>query len=196
MVDLKKLWEKLKNKFERKYFDLKDNYCSEYMQEIEDLRGKLDKVMTENTVLKSKMEKLQQEDRIIIKKVRSKEIDKDELVERIRNKFSGVQIITLDEKYRVPKSKTKILEKLEDQEFKLRYYSNYFDCENYAFMEQSMMAFKHLCNSVGVVISYSSGHSFNIVVTRNEIFLYEPQSHKIVEGGTEMYKVDNQIIVI
>lgn len=191
-----KCYKRFKDFFKEIVWNMQNCICEEYLEEIQRLQLKVDELGTKLTVFKGKLEKLQQEDRIIVQKIESETISSEELEERIRDKFKGVEIHTLDTKYRVAKNRTEIKEKLDNQDFKLKYYSNFFDCENYAFMEQSMMAFKHLCNSVGVVISYRSSHAYNIVVTANDIFLYEPQTQRIIEAGTEMYKTNYSLLVI
>ena len=61
----------------------------------------------------------------------------------------------------------------------LHYEINIFDCENFAFYFASRVARMFGINTVGIVLDYSSAHSYNIVIVKDSQgvrwMLYEPQ---------------------
>jgi len=61
----------------------------------------------------------------------------------------------------------------------LHYEINTFDCENFAFYFASRVARMFGINTVGIVLDYSSAHSYNLVIVKDSQgvrwMLYEPQ---------------------
>jgi len=60
-----------------------------------------------------------------------------------------------------------------------KYVWDRFDCDKFAIYFKSRMAIDYGVNAVGVVLDYSAGHAYNLVIVKNQKvdwFLYEPQT--------------------
>jgi len=78
-----------------------------------------------------------------------------------------------------------------------KYISEKYDCDNFAFSFKAMVDRKFGVNNVGLVIDYSSGHAYNIIVFNDGIVkLFEPQTDKWPRIGTNMYKFERGKILI
>jgi hypothetical protein len=77
-----------------------------------------------------------------------------------------------------------------------RYVLDKFDCDKFAIYFKSRMAIDFGVNAVGVVLDYSAGHAYNLVILRNEKvdwFLYEPQTDALFrfeERDTRLYSMN------
>ena len=80
---------------------------------------------------------------------------------------------------------------------KKRYISEEYDCDNFAFSFKARCDRRLGINAVGLVIDYSGGHAYNLVIFSDAApELFEPQGDRWVEGGKGMYKmVDGYIIL-
>ena len=80
---------------------------------------------------------------------------------------------------------------------KKQYVSEEYDCDNFAFSFKARCDRKIGINAVGLVIDYSGGHAYNLVIFSDAApELFEPQGDRWVEGGKGMYKmVDGYIIL-
>ena len=115
---------------------------------------------------------------------------------------SGMKRLHLDSKYWAC-SKREFQDWIRwDWTNKKKYISEQYDCDNYAF------SFKARCdrvigiNTVALVIDYSGGHAYNLVVfTDSPAELYEPQGDRFVDMGTgisknEIYKMKDGYILL
>ena len=66
-----------------------------------------------------------------------------------------------------------------------RYISEVFDCEDFAMYFKSRVALAFGINSVAYVLDYSSAHSYNLLVIKEnaelKVYVYEPQTDEIFE---------------
>ena len=89
-----------------------------------------------------------------------------------------------------------------DWKNKKKYISEQYDCDNYAFSFKARCDRKIGVNTVALVIDYSGGHAYNLVIfTDSPAELYEPQSDRFVSMGTgisknEVYKMTDGYIII
>ena len=109
----------------------------------------------------------------------------------------GMDILALDNKYLVTnlKDMKKIIEW--DWTDNRKYIAEKYDCDNFAFSFKAMVDRKFNVNNVGLVIDYSAGHAYNIIVFNDgTVKLFEPQSDKWPRIGTNMYKFEEGKILI
>ena len=71
-----------------------------------------------------------------------------------------------------------------------------FDCENYSI--RTMTAFNALgLNCVGLVLDWSSGHAYNLVVLEDGSFRWlEPQDDAYVTLGSGLYKLTSGVVLL
>ena len=117
----------------------------------------------------------------------------------MRAGFTGdkIQRLHLDSKYWVC-SKKEFEDWISwDWTNKKQYVSEEYDCDNFAFSFKARCDRKIGINAVGLVIDYSGGHAYNLVIFSDAApELFEPQGDRWVEGGKGMYKmVDGYIIL-
>lgn len=68
----------------------------------------------------------------------------------------------------------------------LPYRPERFDCEDYAALYKVVHSFVLGVNAVGIVIDWSGGHAYNIVIKSDgSVSLIEPQSNTVVLPGLE-----------
>ena len=80
---------------------------------------------------------------------------------------------------------------------KLQYFQEKFDCDDFAFVFQAMMKYVWGLNGVGVVIDWSSGHAYNIVLFPGGIYgIFEPQTDEWKKIGEKGYTLENGIIIL
>ena len=83
-----------------------------------------------------------------------------------------------------------------------KYISEQYDCDNYAFSFKARCDRKIGVNTVALVIDYSGGHAYNLVIfTDAPAELYEPQGDRFVPMGdgiskTEIYKMKEGYIIL
>ena len=83
-----------------------------------------------------------------------------------------------------------------------KYIAEQYDCDNFAFSFKARCDRKIGVNTVALVIDYSGGHAYNLVIfTDAPAELYEPQSDRFVPLGdgkskTEVYKMKEGYIVL
>jgi hypothetical protein len=114
----------------------------------------------------------------------------------------GMQRIPLDARYYLttPHDFSKIVENtvIDHRNYK----KAKFDCENFAFAFQSVVAQQYGLNSVGVVIDYEGGHGYNIVMYEDGTTeLFEPQNDTLVSTGDTMsdheaYTIEEGFIIL
>jgi hypothetical protein len=84
-----------------------------------------------------------------------------------------------------------------DQTDKRPYKKNTYDCENFALSFMAGVQKEYGLTNVGLVIDWSGGHSYNMIVYDNgEVDLYEPQSDEFVEPGEEDKYAFEQVRVL
>ena len=100
-------------------------------------------------------------------------------------------------------SKKEFLEWIEwDWVDKKQYVKDKYDCENFAFSFKARTDRRFGINTVGLVIDYSGGHAYNVVLfTDSPPLLYEPQTDEWVYIGegmsaNESYKMERGYIII
>ena len=83
-----------------------------------------------------------------------------------------------------------------------RYIAEEYDCDNFAFSFKARCDRKIGVNTVALVIDYSGGHAYNLVIfTDAPAELYEPQGDRFVPMGdgiskTEIYKMKEGYIIL
>ena len=83
-----------------------------------------------------------------------------------------------------------------------KYITEEYDCDNFAFSFKARCDRKIGINTVAMVIDYSGGHAYNLVVfTDAPAELYEPQSDRFVSlddgmSDTEVYKMERGYIIL
>ena len=109
----------------------------------------------------------------------------------------GMDILALDNKYLVTNQAD--MKKIIDWDWtdNRKYVAEKYDCDNFAFSFKAMVDRKFGVNNVGLVIDYSGGHAYNIIVFNDGTGkLFEPQSDKWPRRGTSMYKFEEGKILI
>tara|TARA_R110000824_G_scaffold120706_1_gene276312 strand:+ start:2548 stop:3054 length:507 start_codon:yes stop_codon:yes gene_type:complete len=120
----------------------------------------------------------------------------------VGDKVPQVKRLPLDTKYHTC-SKDEFMHWIEwDWVDKKKYVAEKYDCENFAFSFKARTDRKFGINTVGLVVDYSGGHAYNVVLfSDSPPLLYEPQSDQWVEIGegmstSEMYKMEHGFILI
>ena len=115
---------------------------------------------------------------------------------------SGMKRLHLDSKYWAC-SKKEFQDWIRwDWTNKKKYISEQYDCDNFAFSFKARCDRKIGVNTVALVIDYSGGHAYNLVVfTDAPAELYEPQGDRFVSMGTgisknEIYKMRDGYIIL
>ena len=121
-------------------------------------------------------------------------------VDGILNLPSGTQRLTMDSNYRVCglDDWQRVIEwDFVDQK---QYLKDLFDCEDFAFHFKSRCAYHFGLNSVGLVIDWSAGHGYNVILLSDgRMLVYEPQTDEyweLKERPGEAYKMANAIILL
>ena len=132
-----------------------------------------------------------------------KQVGQARLRDVLKEQLPTHKVFPLDGIYYVPEHSDfmKMLKKTKVDEIK--YLSEKFDCESFSFYLHSILALNYNINSCGIVISYESGHAFNIIVTHKsgilQTYILEPQDDKIwkpEDNDSGRYIIENQIILI
>jgi len=78
-----------------------------------------------------------------------------------------------------------------------RYVTEQYDCDNFAFNFKARVARKFGVNSVGLVIDYSGGHAYNLIVFSDGTWkIFEPQNDRWPTIRTGQYKFEDGFILI
>jgi len=110
----------------------------------------------------------------------------------------GIQRLHLDSKYWVC-SKQEFEDWIEwDWTNKKRYIAEEYDCDNFAFSFKARCDRKIGINSVALVIDYSGGHAYNLVIFSDEApELFEPQNDSWrKKGESKLYTLTSGYIII
>ena len=118
----------------------------------------------------------------------------------MRADFIGeeIQRLHLDSKYWVC-SKKEFEDWIEwDWTNKKRYISEEYDCDNFAFSFKARCDRRLGINAVGLVIDYSGGHAYNLVIFSDAApALFEPQSDTWKKKGqSKMYTFTNGYLIL
>ena len=114
-----------------------------------------------------------------------------------KNITYNMEILSLDKKYLVTnlKDMKKIIEW--DWTDNKKYVAEKYDCDNFAFSFKAMVDRRFGVNNVGLVIDYSGGHAYNIIVFNDgAVRIFEPQTDRWPRLGTGLYKFENGKILI
>jgi len=111
---------------------------------------------------------------------------------------SKMEIKAIDNKYWTCSEKDwkKIIEF--DWTDEKKYVTEQYDCDNFAFNFKARVARKFGLNSVGLVIDYSGGHAYNLIVFSDGTWkIFEPQSDNFPYTiGEGLYKFEEGFILI
>lgn len=82
-----------------------------------------------------------------------------------------------------------------------KYILDKFDCDKYAIYFKARMALDFGINALGVVLDYSSGHAYNVVIFTDvdEPILFEPQNDKLIkvdERNLRYYKLEDYYLIL
>ena len=143
------------------------------------------------------------------------DVDKDVVIwnmnethSKIRSKFSSVRILVEDGKHRIVSLKTMqeiVNDWMEYLKQFLRYIVDFFDCDDFSRVFKDFVIQKYKINCVARVFNYTGGHSFNLLILKDGVFIFEPQTGQILTkeivnrlGGDykRLYKVDGEIVLI
>ena len=108
-----------------------------------------------------------------------------------------MEILSLDSKYFLCDEKDmKAIIKWDWTDNK-KYVKEKYDCDNFAFSFKSMVDKRFGLNGVGLVIDYSGGHAYNIVVFQDgSVKIFEPQTDRWPKAGRGQYKFQSGSIII
>ena len=109
----------------------------------------------------------------------------------------GMDIFALDNKYQVTTQKD--MKKIIDWDWtdNKKYVAEKYDCDNFAFSFKAMVDRRFGINNVGLVVDYSGGHAYNIMVFNDgSVRLFEPQTDRYARVGTGQYKFEEGKILI
>ena len=109
----------------------------------------------------------------------------------------GMQIKSLDSKYFLCNEKDMRSVIKWDWTDNKKYVKDKYDCDNFAFSFKARVDRQFGLNNVGLVMDYSAGHAYNIIVFNDgTVKLFEPQSDRFPRMGTKMYKFKEGLILI
>lgn len=118
----------------------------------------------------------------------------------VDNHFDEVRLLWEDGKYRVCDIDTIEYVLKHSIVKELEYISTYFDCENFTNLFTSLTALQYHLNTVGKVINYKGAHAFSVALTKNDLYVIEPQSSSYwvydEDKVKEKYQIENQILEI
>jgi hypothetical protein len=83
-----------------------------------------------------------------------------------------------------------------------KYITDTFDCDKFAFYFKSRMAIDFGINAVGVILDYSAGHAYNLLIVKDpsvKWYLYEPQNDNIFTYDSRdknMYRMEYYFLVM
>jgi hypothetical protein len=83
-----------------------------------------------------------------------------------------------------------------------KYITDTFDCDKFAFYFKSRMAIDFGINAIGVILDYSAGHAYNLLIVKDSSvkwYLYEPQNDSIFTYDTRdknMYIMERYFLVM
>jgi hypothetical protein len=83
-----------------------------------------------------------------------------------------------------------------------KYLTDTFDCDKFAMYFKSRLALDFGINAVGVVLDYSAGHAYNLVILKDSQtrwYLYEPQDDSIFTYNTRdvnMYAMKSYVLLL
>jgi hypothetical protein len=83
-----------------------------------------------------------------------------------------------------------------------KYITDTFDCDKFAFYFKSRMAIDFGINAVGIILDYSAGHAYNLLIVKDSSvkwYLYEPQNDNIFTYDTRdknMYRMEYYFLVM
>ena len=113
------------------------------------------------------------------------------------DKEGKMEIMSLDSKYFLCDEKDMKSIIKWDWTDKKKYVKEKYDCDNFAFSFKAMVDKRFGLNGVGLVIDYSGGHAYNIVVFQDgSVKIFETQSDRWPKAGRGQYKFQNGSVII
>ena len=77
------------------------------------------------------------------------------------------------------------------------YVASRFDCEDFALAFKSRVNSLFLLNNVGVVVDWSAGHGYNVILLADgSVWWFEPQVDTLVDIGTSIYTLTSGCILV
>ena len=122
---------------------------------------------------------------------------KDMLKRDVSKAIGGAKMTWLDNKYVAVSEKE--FQKIIDWDWtdNKKYVAEKYDCDNFAFSFKAMVDRRFGVNNVGLVIDYSGGHAYNIIVFNDgSVRLFEPQTDRWARVGPGQYKFEEGKILI
>ena len=113
------------------------------------------------------------------------------------DKENKMAIMALDSKYFVCDEKS--MKAIIDWDWtdNKKYVADKYDCDNFAFSFKAMVDKRFGLNNVGLVIDYSGGHAYNIIIFKDgSVKLFEPQTDRWARAGRGNYKFQWGHIII
>jgi hypothetical protein len=85
-----------------------------------------------------------------------------------------------------------------------KYIADVFDCDKFAMYFKARMAIDFGINAVGVILDYSAGHAYNLVILRDprgvvNYYLYEPQNDNLFtyeQRDKNMYAMQSYVLLL
>jgi len=132
------------------------------------------------------------------------EVDANHINEIVRKSFPNVKILWHDLKYRkttIEEWKKIIVYDLIDLRNWIR---DYFDCDKFARYYFAMLPHLFGLNTIGYVLNYTGRHAFNLIITCESAYIFEPQTDQLWTKETLpktqeyqfYYKVDGEVLLI
>ena len=110
---------------------------------------------------------------------------------KVKEHIPYVHVISFDEKFAIGSKNAIMNEDRYDITTWRRYIPDLWDCDNYAFMFKTWMAFVYGYTGIAVALGFvftPDGeflHAFNVIVCKDGVLLYEPQLHTFVDINKE-----------
>ena len=76
------------------------------------------------------------------------------------------------------------------------YWAERYDCENFAFTFKALVDRVYGLNQVGLVMDWSGGHGYNVIVFTDDVWFFEPMNDQTVGIGAGIYKMERADILI
>jgi hypothetical protein len=84
-----------------------------------------------------------------------------------------------------------------------KYITDVFDCDKFAMYFKSRMAIDFHINAIGVILDYSAGHAYNLIIVKDSQgvrwYLYEPQNDKLFtydQRDRQLYAMQNYVLLL
>lgn len=119
----------------------------------------------------------------------------------VRDKFDEIDIQWEDGKYIV--CDVDIIEYVLEHSIvdDLKYTTEFFDCDNFAGLFKDLTAIRYHLNTIGTVVNYAGRHAFNVALTKQGLYVVEPQNDRDYweysrKETEKRYQIEKQILRI